>query len=398
MNYVRFCRNYALISNIPVTLMKGKMPLYSSLSELLALDPMQPGEVFWDTGFIKTNPTFCSFSPETEYGCVHIEGSDYYIVLGPVFSVPVSDSVVRTYIKEIGTSPDRFKEISEYLHTIPLLSHTQFQRHLLGLHISLNDAEVPQEEIFQEDEFWKMQRGKEQAETLYTRFEEKMQTTYPFEQQLYAAVRGGNTEELEQFLQKNTLSLPPEGRLASTPLRHAKDLFIVTVTKVEMLAAIPAGIAPETAYPLADLYIQECERIRSPWEVQNLMHAMLLDFCRRCGELRLPDGLSDELRRCLSFIHTHITDSIGVEALAEHMGRSPSYLHRLFRRELGSTINNEIVRSKLEYAKKLLAYSSKSLVDISCLLEFSSQSYFQNIFKKMYGITPMQYRKQAQRH
>lgn len=63
-----------------------------------------------------------------------------------------------------------------------------------------------------------------------------------------------------------------------------------------------------------------------------------------------------------------------------------------FKEELGIHIGSFITRCKLEEAKSLLAYSKKSLAEISSYLCFSSQSYFQNVFKKQYGITPMQYR------
>ena len=53
------------------------------------------------------------------------------------------------------------------------------------------------------------------------------------------------------------------------------------------------------------------------------------------------------------------------------------------------------MRCKLEEAKSLLTYSDKSLIEISNYLCFSSQSYFQNVFKKKYGMTPKQYRDQA---
>jgi AraC-like DNA-binding protein len=70
---------------------------------------------------------------------------------------------------------------------------------------------------------------------------------------------------------------------------------------------------------------------------------------------------------------------------------------RRFREELGIHIGTFITRCKLEEAKILLTYSDKSLADISNYFCFSSQSYFQNVFKKQYGITPMQYRKNTQK-
>lgn len=44
-----------------------------------------------------------------------------------------------------------------------------------------------------------------------------------------------------EFLKNNTLQLE-EGRLAKTPIRHAKNLFIVTAIKTAVLGAIPGGV------------------------------------------------------------------------------------------------------------------------------------------------------------
>lgn len=54
-----------------------------------------------------------------------------------------------------------------------------------------------------------------------------------------------------------------------------------------------------------------------------------------------------------------------------------------------------IMRCKLEEAKALLAYTDKPISEISSYLCFSSQAYFQNVFKKKYGITPNAYRRKA---
>lgn len=75
------------------------------------------------------------------------------------------------------------------------------------------------------------------------------------------------------------------------------------------------------------------------------------------------------------------------------MGKSRSYISKKFKKELGFDLSKFIVRRKLEEGKSLLAYTDKPISEISEYLCFSSQSYFQNLFKNKYGVTPYEYRR-----
>lgn len=58
------------------------------------------------------------------------------------------------------------------------------------------------------------------------------------------------------------------------------------------------------------------------------------------------------------------------------------------------TIGEYINQRKIEEAQRLLRFSDKSLSAISNYLSFSSQSHFQNVFKKVTGETPTAFQKQ----
>ena len=53
-----------------------------------------------------------------------------------------------------------------------------------------------------------------------------------------------------------------------------------------------------------------------------------------------------------------------------------------FKKETGETIGRYIVTAKLQESKLLLAYSDRPLSEISNFFFFSSQSYFQSLFKR----------------
>ena len=161
------------------------------------------------------------------------------------------------------------------------------------------------------------------------------------------------------------------------------------------MGAIPGSVDIEKTYQLIDYYIQECEQLRTIEKINQLQYVMLLDFCQRAGETRIPEGISPDVYQCMTYIRNHTNEPISVEAAAAHTGRSASYMMKHFKGELGIRMGAYIMRCKLEEAKSLLTYSEKSLAEISSYLCFSSQSYFQNVFKKQYGVTPLQYRKQT---
>ena len=75
---------------------------------------------------------------------------------------------------------------------------------------------------------------------------------------------------------------------------------------------------------------------------------------------------------------------------------SRSHLSTRFKNETGMNLTEYIHYIKISEAKHLLTHTDKSLLIISNYLGYSSQSHFTRMFKKVAGISPMEYReKQA---
>ena len=69
------------------------------------------------------------------------------------------------------------------------------------------------------------------------REEGNLHNSYYFELELYQMIKNGNVDDLKKFL---SATRPPlkEGRMAGSPLRHAKNIFISTTVKAGMMGAI----------------------------------------------------------------------------------------------------------------------------------------------------------------
>ena len=95
----------------------------------------------------------------------------------------------------------------------------------------------------------------------------------------------------------------------------------------------------------------------------------------------------------MQYISLHLNEPITIDDVAAAIKKSRTYTTSKFKAETGYTVSEYISLKKMQEAKTLLKYTEKSIAEISEYLCFSSQPYFSNVFKKRYGITPLEYRK-----
>lgn len=86
--------------------------------------------------------------------------------------------------------------------------------------------------------------------------------------------------------------------------------------------------------------------------------------------------------------------SITLADLSKQFNRSKSHISHLFKRESGTTLRAYCNNLKLEDAKNLLVNTDMSVTQIAYDTGFNDQSYFISLFRKKFGISPLQYRKQ----
>ena len=392
MDYIDFCKKYYATTKIPISLLLGTAGKYSTIGELISVEPLTDYPVLAGG----PNPSIHFYSSEIIYGCICIEETDYVIILGPIFECPVTPSQINLFMQESAVPAAYREQIVEFLYTIPTTSRLHLARHLSLLHLILNrkNADIP--EILEISFGNTVNRNSHNVEQFIENKEnEELHSTHYMELELYEHIRNGNPKKLADFLKSTPLNLN-EKKLAKSPLRQAKNIFISTVTNVGMIGAIPGGVDVERTYHLMDMYIQECEQLQTLKEINDLQYQMLFDFCEKAGETHIPSGISADIYACMNYIRSHTNEAIRLEDVAAHIDRSTSFIAKKFKSELGFNPGAYISRCKLEEANSLLTFTEKSLTEISNYLCYSSQAHFQTAFKKKYGMTPRQYRNKTQ--
>lgn len=119
---------------------------------------------------------------------------------------------------------------------------------------------------------------------------------------------------------------------------------------------------------------------------------MVFNFAHKVYLLKNSEDLSRLIIEVKNYIQLHIYEDLRVEKIAENFKINRSYLSTKFKSETNQTLIDYMLSEKINKAKYLLRYSKRSLASIASYLCFSSQSHFQNTFKKYVGMTPKQFR------
>jgi AraC-like DNA-binding protein len=101
---------------------------------------------------------------------------------------------------------------------------------------------------------------------------------------------------------------------------------------------------------------------------------------------------------CISMAHTILskdpTARITNEALAMKVGINRNKLHYGFKHVYGITISHFLEQQRMEKAELLLSTTYRPVKTIAALTGYCTSSRFCSVFKKTFGVTPYQYRKQ----
>jgi len=104
---------------------------------------------------------------------------------------------------------------------------------------------------------------------------------------------------------------------------------------------------------------------------------------------------SPVLRRALEHIRANLAKPIGLSRIADEIGSSRATVARLFEHELGHSAGEEIMRQRIDMAKRLLKNDSLSVSEVAYRTGFCNPAYFTNTFRRETGITPKDWRNSA---
>lgn len=104
------------------------------------------------------------------------------------------------------------------------------------------------------------------------------------------------------------------------------------------------------------------------------------------------DHEDEPVKKAQEFIEKNVSEKITVDQLASLFAVGRRNLERRFKKATSNTIAEYIQRVKMEAAKKHLETSRKNINEVMYDVGYSDTKAFRTIFKKVTGLSPMEYR------
>ena len=89
----------------------------------------------------------------------------------------------------------------------------------------------------------------------------------------------------------------------------------------------------------------------------------------------------------------YMEEQFSLQEVADQLHVSPQHLSRVFRREAGITFMEHVTRLRIRRASELLAQKEIKIYEIAEQIGYANQHYFSSAFKKVLGVSPMEYRR-----
>jgi AraC family transcriptional regulator len=127
-----------------------------------------------------------------------------------------------------------------------------------------------------------------------------------------------------------------------------------------------------------------------------MMMLMATQLLRLFGAANLAPkgGISGrQLRIVMDHVDRHLEHEIAVADLSQIAGLSEAHFSRAFKQTAGVSPHKFITERRLERAKRLLADTPDSLIQIALACGFADQAHFSSSFQQAFGVSPSALRK-----
>ena len=260
--------------------------------------------------------------------------------MGPAFITSFSYSHIERKLNQYNISIAVKRSMLEQLRTLPVIESNRLMQYVLMFHFAVCDEKIMTEDFYYLTPLYEdtlLQYNDEGNDPL-------LPETHDKEQALLLAVEQGNPSYKQAFsLSSVAASIKVNETTSLLHYKYPTYRFISFCCK----AAQDGGLSRYIAYSLSNIYLEAVDNCQTPSELKRIIDVMYEDYITRVHECRQSNTLSAPLRTCRDYIEQNPTSDLSLEMLSGLVGYTPYYLSKLFKKEMGMTLNNYIKKRGL---------------------------------------------------
>lgn len=215
----------------------------------------------------------------------------------------------------------------------------------------------------------------------------EIQFDYRKQQLLARYVRLGKNQEAATFLNSYFSVIHANPYTSVAYVREITEQILSLITSI--VKEMP--VAYTECAPVLKRAEQQMEHLTHVHDFGQFLLPVVSDICNAIAAVSANKGKL-KIDNLITWIQENYHQDLSLEAMAAHIGCSPAYTSKLFKKETNYDIMTYLSSVRIRHAKELLGTTKMTLEEISAAVGFNHQQTFIRNFKKQTGLTPTEYR------
>ena len=362
------------------------------LHKALHIAPTDPGRVFagmQDRVIYMAQTNFL-----WRYLALRLPECGQILLVGPYLCENISDQLIMTTMEALHLPPAHFPTVSRAYHSIPIVpSESILFTAVSSLGEMLWGRENYTTQFILQQEYDGIYSAASipDAPAAVSLSMELIEQRYEGEAQMLYAIAHGQYHKASAIL--SAFHPQQVDQRTANPLRNTKNYAIIANTLMRK-AVQQGGVHPYYIDQLSSTIARRIEQAMTVGEAQQLILTMAHKYCLLVKNHNLAE-YSRPVQRVIVQIDTDVAGDLSLHAHAKRLGVNASYLSALFKKETGMTLTDYVNRKRIDFAIYLLNASGMQIQTIAQHCGMPDVNYFTRTFKRLMGMTPSQYRRQA---
>lgn len=222
----------------------------------------------------------------------------------------------------------------------------------------------------------------------------KVYRRYDQEKQFLSMIRNGDTKNILSAFEKLSGPEALSDFSKETLNYYASGYGLAILKALSRKAAEESGLSVITIDEITQKYTQLSSATNNAELQTRYQIDMIVELTKAVHNHKLSlDKYSPPIQRVMEYINLHLGDHISNDDLAANASMSISHLSKVFKKETGGTMTEYIALMRCKKAAGLLKKTDLAVQEISSYVGYSDNNYFVKVFKKIFDLTPSEYRK-----